>query len=194
MFNTRVTRPVSVMIRYTIQCTAGHRSEGWFASAAAFDAQASSGAIACPICGDTTITRAPMAPQIVRRSTHPRPQDAEGAADRTEAPAGGTGGAVAKPDAPTPAPVPVPDQAQAQVALRTAMVMAAVADQLRAVRTKIESTCDYVGDRFAEEARAIHYGEVEERGIYGEATADEAEALADEGVEVARIPWLPPDH
>ncbi len=59
------------------------------------------------------------------------------------------------------------------------------------LRRKVEQNCDYVGDRFAEEARRIHYGETDPHGIYGEATADEARELAEEGVEVARIPWVP---
>jgi hypothetical protein len=68
-------------------------------------------------------------------------------------------------------------------------------DQLRRMlqqlRRHIESNCDYVGKRFADEARRIHRGEVEARGIYGEATDEESRALADEGIEVARIPWVP---
>ena len=53
----------------------------------------------------------------------------------------------------------------------------------------IEKTCDYVGDNFAEEAKAMHYGETEERGIYGEATAEEAIELQEEEVPFQRLPW-----
>jgi len=63
--------------------------------------------------------------------------------------------------------------------------------QLHELRAKVESNCDYVGAKFAEEARRIHRGEVARRDIYGEATDDEAKELSDEGVEFARIPWLP---
>ena len=70
-------------------------------------------------------------------------------------------------------------------------------EQMRMVMTKIAElnkhiadTCDYVGKNFAEEARKIHYGEVEHREIYGEATSDEAEELRDEGIAVASVPWL----
>jgi hypothetical protein len=63
---------------------------------------------------------------------------------------------------------------------------------LQELRRQVEANCDYVGDRFAEEARRIHYGETDPRGIYGEATADEAKSLADEGVEFAAVPWVPP--
>ena len=62
---------------------------------------------------------------------------------------------------------------------------------LRTLRQAVESNCDYVGPRFPEEARAIHYGERDKRGIYGEASEEEAKALAEEGIEVSRIPWLP---
>ena len=64
---------------------------------------------------------------------------------------------------------------------------------LQAVRRHVETSCENVGDRFAEEARAIQRGEAEARGIYGDATQDEAQALADEGIEVARIPWVAPN-
>jgi hypothetical protein len=62
---------------------------------------------------------------------------------------------------------------------------------LKELRAKVEANCDYVGGQFAEEARKIHYGETEERGIYGETSDDEARNLAEEGVPFARIPWLP---
>jgi hypothetical protein len=63
---------------------------------------------------------------------------------------------------------------------------------LQEVRRYVEANCDYVGDRFAEEARRIHNGEADARGIYGEASEDESQALADDGIDVARIPWVPP--
>jgi hypothetical protein len=67
-------------------------------------------------------------------------------------------------------------------------------DQVRAMlqrlRAEVEKNCDYVGPDFAAEARKIHYGESERRGIYGETTPDQAQTLADEGIEVASIPWV----
>jgi hypothetical protein len=62
---------------------------------------------------------------------------------------------------------------------------------LRGLRRHVEENCDYVGERFPEEARKMHYGEADKRNIYGEASAEEAEALKDEGVEVAQVPWVP---
>ena len=63
--------------------------------------------------------------------------------------------------------------------------------QLQDLRRQVESNCEYVGPRFAEEARRIHYGETEKRDIYGEASSDDAKDLRDEGVEFGVIPWLP---
>ena len=62
---------------------------------------------------------------------------------------------------------------------------------LTELRSHVEDNSDYVGDKFTEEARKIHYGETEERNIYGEATEDQAEELTDEGIKIGRIPWLP---
>jgi hypothetical protein len=62
---------------------------------------------------------------------------------------------------------------------------------LQQVRRHVETTCDYVGERFAEEARRIHHGQADARGIYGEASDAESRALADEGIEVSRLPWVP---
>lgn len=56
------------------------------------------------------------------------------------------------------------------------------------IREHVEENCDYVGTEFAEEARKIHYGEADERGIYGEASIDEAKDLDDEGIDVLPIP------
>jgi hypothetical protein len=63
--------------------------------------------------------------------------------------------------------------------------------ELAELRAKIEASCEYVGDRFAEEARKIHYGEADSRGIYGETSEAEAHALTEEGIEYRKIPWVP---
>ena len=62
---------------------------------------------------------------------------------------------------------------------------------VRAVRQVLESGSEDVGDRFPEEARKIHYREVEQRSIRGTASSDEARALVDEGVEIMALPRLP---
>jgi len=68
-------------------------------------------------------------------------------------------------------------------------------DELRAklqrLRSEIERNCDDVGADFADEARRIHSGDAKARGIYGETTPAEAQALGEDGIEVARIPWVP---
>jgi hypothetical protein len=63
--------------------------------------------------------------------------------------------------------------------------------ELRKLREQVEANCEYVGPRFPEEARAIHYGESEKTGVYGEASPEEARELSEEGIPVARIPWVP---
>jgi hypothetical protein len=75
-----------------------------------------------------------------------------------------------------------------------ATTMTKMREQLVEMRKQVEEKCDYVGPRFAEEAKRIHFGETEHRDIYGEATDDEADELEDEGVEFARIPWIPTDN
>jgi hypothetical protein len=64
-------------------------------------------------------------------------------------------------------------------------------DPIQLLRHVVETNCEHVGPRFAEEARRIHYGETETRGIYGEASREDVEALTDEGIEIAAIPWVP---
>jgi len=70
---------------------------------------------------------------------------------------------------------------------------AALKQQLLTLRRKIEENFDHVGSKFAEEARKIHYGDTDPRGIYGDTTAEEREALADEGIEIGTVPWLRDD-
>ncbi len=72
-----------------------------------------------------------------------------------------------------------------------AQIAAEVRRMFMEIRRKVEDNCDYVGAEFADEARKIHYGEADDRGIYGEATPGEAEELKDEGIDVVAIPWLP---
>ncbi len=146
------------MIVYSLLCSSEHRFEAWFRNSTAFDEQAAGGDIACPVCGDTHIRKALMAPAI-------RPSSKAAIMPTAEAVA-----------------APTAEEADQQ---------AAVMQALREMRRKIEADCDYVGDNFAEEARKIHYGEVEAHGIYGESTDADREALAEEGIDVGRIPWVP---
>ena len=66
--------------------------------------------------------------------------------------------------------------------------------KLKALQKNIEEKCDYVGNNFAEEARKIHYGEVDPHGIYGETTSEDAKELVDEGIAFSSIPWTPKEN
>jgi len=155
------------MIHYAVRCSGGHEFDGWFKDSASFDRQAKRGLLECPVCGDAQVARALMAPTIART------------------------GARTPPPVPAPAPVTTPAPAAAPVAISAAQLPDQVRAQLQRMRAEIEKNCDYVGPGFADEARKIHRGEADPRGIYGETTPVEAEALADEGIEIASIPWVP---
>jgi hypothetical protein len=88
-------------------------------------------------------------------------------------------------------PVALPAKPVAESQQPMSVMATAMRRHLQEVRAQVEANCDYVGDQFADEARKIHYGETESRGIYGEATEEEHQELTEEGVEVARIPWVP---
>ena len=149
------------MIRYDLHCAEGHDFDGWFKDSAAFDRQAAARLVECPSCGGTRVSKQLMAPAVVK---------APGAKGRAERPA------EAAPEPAKTATGPVPAQ---------------VIAVLQRMRAEIERNCDYVGPDFAEEARRMHSGASERRGIYGEASDSEADALREEGIEVARIPWVP---
>ena len=154
------------MIHYQLQCADGHGFDGWFKDSASFEQQARRGLLECPVCGDSRVERALMSPSVPRK--------------------GGARREVVVAADPQPAASPAP--APAVVAGRLPDHVRAMLQRLRA---EVEKNCDYVGDGFADEARRIHRGESDRRGIYGEASPTEAEALADEGIEIARIPWVP---
>ncbi len=83
---------------------------------------------------------------------------------------------------------------RAEEAARETAKAAQAKKALTELRRQVEENCDYVGPTFAEEARKIHYGESDERNIYGETSNEEAKALNEEGVKVQRIPWLPREN
>ena len=155
------------MIRYRLACDARHGFEAWFRSAEDCDRQLADGTLACPSCGSGAIDRALMAPAISKTEKAPRAPE-------------------------QPAPADTPDPAQALLAQDPKLAQMAVA--LKELRDRITANADDVGERFPEEARRIHYGESEARGIYGQASAEEAAALVEEGVEVMPLPMLPDDR
>lgn len=191
------------MILFALRCSADHQFEAWFRNGAAYDEQAAVHQIACPICGDTVVGKAPMAPRIakgVARAADRAREQAEAVAANappSAAPAAPANAVPAALPAPIPAPVPLPNAADVVAALPPSLndaqreAVAEVMRQLTEVRRSVEKNCDYVGDRFAEEARRIHYGESDPRGIYGEASDEEVAELNDEGVTFHRIPWIP---
>jgi hypothetical protein len=83
---------------------------------------------------------------------------------------------------------------RAEQAARETAKVAQAKKAFSELRRQVEENCDYVGPTFAEEARKIHYGESDERNIYGETSNEEAKALDEEGVKVQRIPWLPREN
>ncbi|GGA91904.1 hypothetical protein GCM10011491_19890 [Brucella endophytica] len=81
-----------------------------------------------------------------------------------------------------------------KIALATSEAQSALIEQMRELSRKLRENADYVGDNFAEEARKIHFGEADPRGIYGEASREEVTALVEEGVEIMPLPVFPEDR
>jgi hypothetical protein len=155
------------MILYQFNCDRQHSFEAWFKDGATADRQLKRRSLECPACGSVKVAKALMAPRIGKKGGHEIAP--------VEAPAA----------APVPAPMPAPEAGKA------AMIPAKMREALLEIRRQVESNCDYVGDKFADEARKIHEGESEARGIYGEATEAEHQELVEDGIEVSRIPWVP---
>ena len=174
------------MIDYQLRCVGGHDFDGWFRDSAAFDAQAKAGFVECPTCGATDVGKRLMAPAIPKKGARRRPEAEPKAAE---------GGA--PPEAPARQPAQGEPGGSGMV---SGPLPAQVMALLQRMRGEVERNCEYVGPQFAEAARRLHKqqhegqapeGAAAPRGIYGEATDSEAEALREEGIEVARIPWVP---
>lgn len=160
------------MIRYALHCDRNHEFESWFQSSSAYDSQVKRKLVTCPICGSAKVEKAIMAPRIVgkkgRGRATPPPEQAATAATEAAAQPGSTSLMMAQ-----------------ERELRT---------KLKELRDHIVKNADNVGERFANEARAMHYGDKEHRPIYGEASPEEAKSLIDEGIEVSPLPTLPEDR
>lgn len=162
------------MIHYALVCPDGHEFEGWFSGSEAFEAQRGKGLLACPVCGSTDVDRALMAPAVStarRREGRGNPEPPPQSGDSNDSSGGKDAVRLA-----------------ANVPERQEVVKA-----LRKLRRHLTDNADYVGPKFAEEARRIHYDEVEKRAIYGEATREDATALAEEGIDFHPLPPLPED-
>jgi hypothetical protein len=156
-----------------LRCQHHHPFEGWFASEDDYQSQLARGLLECPLCGDRSITRLPSAPRL---NMMPRGSGTEAQQ------ATGRGGEVAEaavvPSASATPSAPDPSSSSQAVALKSIW--------MHAVQHVMANTDD-VGDRFAEEARRMHYGEAEERAIRGQATVEDTEALREEGIEVMAL-------
>ncbi len=167
------------MIRYTLNCDQGHSFESWFANSATYDKQAKCGLVTCPVCGSAKVEKAIMAPNLAVKlgdstTADPRP-----------------------PTPPTPPP-PLQPAPMPPIPPKTPVAMMSAAERelrhkLKELRDHVTRNAHYVGARFPEEARKIHYGEAEHRSIYGEASPEEAKQLHEEGIEFHPLPVLPDD-
>ena len=157
------------MIRYNLRCDQGHAFESWFQNSGAYESQEKRKLVSCPACGSTKVERAIMAPSIARKDK----------------------------GAPIEAPVETPTPAPAEAPTPVAMISPREREfrkKLKELRDHLTSNADNVGERFPNEARKMHYGDIEHRPIYGEASPEEARSLIDEGVEVSPLPVLPEDR
>lgn len=152
-----------------LQCPASHVFEGWFGSEDDFQGQLARGLVECPVCGDK---------QVAKKLTAARLNLGAPKVEAPATPGVPAAGAPKSPAAGGPAPNPQPP-ADMPVALQAAW--------MKAVRHVMANTED-VGERFAEEARKIHYGESEERGIRGQASVEQTRELLEEGIGVLPLP------
>jgi hypothetical protein len=157
------------MIRYALLCEKGHAFESWFQDSAAYDNQAKRGLVSCPHCGSAKVDKAIMAPRL----------------------AGSRKGAMPI-AAPSELPAAAP-QDKAPVAMISPQEQELRA-KLKELRDHLTQNADHVGAKFPEEARKMHYGETEHRSIYGEASPEDAKALAEEGIEFHPLPVLPDER
>ena len=160
------------MIRYTLRCERKHTFESWFQDSSTYDVQVARKLVSCPVCSSVKIEKAIMAPRIVSKKGREKAS-------------------------PAPAPMQAPAPAETPATGPTLLLMAQERElraKLKELRDHIVSNADNVGERFPTEARKMHYGDIEHRPIYGEASPEEARALIDEGVEVSPLPVLPDDR
>jgi hypothetical protein len=163
------------MIRYSLICDKGHDFESWFQNSEAFDKQAKRDLVTCPLCGSAKVEKAIMAPKLVRggRKAEVRPSPTPPSPGQT-APA-----AANEPKAPVAMMSPQEQELR---------------KKLKELREHLIQNADYVGRKFPEEARKMHYGEIEHRSIYGEASPEDAQELHEEGIEFHPLPVLPDER
>ena len=165
------------MIQYALICDKGHDFESWFADSAAYDKQVKRKLVACPLCGSAKVDKAIMAPRLSANSR------------KRSAPATVATPAVT-PEAPAPAAPAAPTAPVAMISPQEQEIRA----KLKELREHLTKNADDVGQKFPEEARKMHYGEIEHRSIYGVASPEEAKDLVEEGIEVHPLPILPDER
>ncbi|MEO9601267.1 DUF1178 family protein [Parasphingorhabdus sp.] len=161
------------MIVFDLICADGaHRFEGWFGSSNEYEEQQSRGLLDCPICGDKNIAKATMAPNLGRKGNQ-----ASGTVEPIEN--------LAEPQSPqsVSSDVAVPAEYQEMIG------------KLAKAQEKLLADSEWVGDKFADRARDIHYGDADEKPIHGTASQEEVSELADEGITAQPLPLpvLPPE-
>ena len=158
------------MIRYALACDKGHAFESWFQNSAAYDTQVKRRLVSCPMCDSTKVEKTIMAPRVLgakKRGDAPLPERPPSSAP--------------PPEAPSPVAMLSPQEREFR-------------KKLKELRDHLVKNADYVGQKFPEEARKMHYGEIEHRSIYGEATPDQAKELHEEGIEFHPLPRLPDER
>jgi hypothetical protein len=166
-----------------LQCSNQHVFEGWFGSEDDFQGQLVRGLVSCPMCGNASITKRLSAPRLNFGAVQSGLRE-ESAANST-----GKAGEAAVSAQGEAGQAGASGNAQALVA-NAPLPQEMMAAWMAMAKRMMANTAD-VGDKFAEEARKIHYGETEERGIRGRATRDETEALLEEGINV--MPFILPE-
>ncbi len=172
------------MIVFDLECRdEHHRFEGWFASSDDFASQQGRGLVCCPQCGSADVIKAPMAPNLARKGNQ-----------LPQVPAKAPGRGAPALSAPDAVPVAASPTGAARVASPPSPEAVAMMRALASAQAEALKSSRWVGGKFAENARAMHYGEQEAELIHGQVTPAEARALIEEGVEVAPIlfPVAPP--
>jgi hypothetical protein len=157
------------VIRYNLVCDKRHAFESWFQDSAAYDRQEKRGLVSCPVCGSAKVEKAIMAPRLARRDK----------STSISVPAEDGSPAAPAPSAPVAMMSPQEKEFRAK---------------LKELRDHLTANADNVGKKFPEEARKMHYGEIEHRSIYGEASPQDAKELHEEGIEFHPLPVLPEER
>lgn len=160
------------MIRYALICEKSHDFESWFQDSAAYDKQVKRGLVTCPQCGSAKVEKAIMAPRLSATAK--------------------------KRGAPIQAPAPTVESSTTPAASAPVAMISPQEQEFRAklkeLRDHLTKNADNVGPKFPEEARKMHYGEIEHRSIYGVASPEEAKDLSEEGIEFHPLPLLPDER